>query len=154
VKERDMRRKTWPKLVRRRGSLRRAGFTIVEVLVVVIIIGVLATLIVPRLFGRVGQAKSGVAKSKITQIENAVEMFSNDYDRLPETLDDLVARPSDIPEEKWKEPSLRAKDLIDPWGRSFLYKCPGDHGRFDLYSLGADGQPGGEKDNADITNWE
>jgi general secretion pathway protein G len=141
-------------LARRRRPGRRTGFTIVEVLVVVVIIAALATLIVPRFFGRVGEAKAGVAKSKLAQIESAVVMFEHDYGRLPESLDELVARPAEITEEQWKPPMLRPKDLIDPWGRPFLYKQPGDHGLYDLYSLGADGKPGGEKENADITNWD
>ena len=106
----------------RRSKWRCSGFTIVEVLVVVIIIGVLAGLIVPRFFGRVGQAKQGVAHQKIELICQAIEMFSNDYDgRFPQSLEDLVTRPSDIPEEKWNPPTLRPKDLIDPWDRPFLY---------------------------------
>jgi general secretion pathway protein G len=127
----------------------------VEILVVVVIIGVLAALVVPRFIGRVGQSKQAVAKQKCTAIEGAIEMFRNDYDRYPQSLDELLVRPSDVPEQKWNPPSLRSKDLIDPWGRSFLYKYPGDHGEvpYDLYSLGADGQEGGEKENADVVSW-
>ncbi len=132
---------------------RSVGFTIVEILVVVVIIAVLATMIVPRFFGRVESAKHGVAKQKLVEIEKAVEMFSYDYGRLPEALDELVNRPADIPEEKWNPPTLKAKDLLDPWAREYVYKRPGEHGPYDLYSLGADGQAGGEKENEDITNW-
>ncbi|MDY7011370.1 MAG: type II secretion system major pseudopilin GspG [Planctomycetota bacterium] len=133
---------------------RRYGFTIVEVLVVVIIIAALATMIVPRFFGRIGSAKHGVARQKLVEIEKAIDMFSYEYGRLPESLDELVNRPPDIPEEKWNAPTLKAKDLVDPWDRRFIYKVPGDHGPYDLYSLGADGEAGGEKENADINNWE
>lgn len=130
------------------------GFTIVEILVVVIIIAALATMIVPRYFEKVGKAKHGVAEQKLIEIEKAVEMFGAQYDRYPRNLDELINRPSDISEAKWNYPSLKAKDLLDPWGQKFVYEAPGNHGNpFDLYSLGADGQVGGEKDNADIVNW-
>ena len=140
---------------KRKQSRRRGGFTIVEVLVVVIIIAALASLIVPRFFGRVGQANQSVARNAIGQIEVAIEMFSADYGRLPETLDELVSRPSDITAEDWQSPSLRAKDLLDPWNRPYEYTLPGEHdSAYDLFSLGADGQTGGEKENADVCNWE
>ena len=141
-----MRNKTARK---RRGG----GFTIVEIIVVVVIIAVLATMIMPKLMGRVGKAKHGVAIQKLVEIEKAVEMFYYDYDRLPETLEELVVRPADIDESKWDDPSIKAKDLMDPWGREFIFKKPGDHGKYDIYSLGADGLEGGEKDNEDIHNW-
>ena len=137
----------------RQSQRRRRGFTIVEVLVVVLIIGVLATLIVPRLFGRVGTAKQAVAKQKVEVISQAICLFQGDYGRLPQSLDELVNRPGDIPEERWVQPTLRPKDLLDPWGRMLIYRCPGSHDVYDLYSLGADGQEGGEGDNADIVNW-
>jgi general secretion pathway protein G len=126
----------------------------VEIIVVVIIIAALAGLILPRFFGRVGSAKQSVAKQKLSEIEKAVDMFSYDYGRLPISLDELVSRPSDVSEDKWNPPSLRSKDLVDPWGREFLYQQPGEHGTYDLMSYGADGQPGGEKENADVVNWE
>jgi general secretion pathway protein G len=125
----------------------------VEIIVVVIIIAALAGLILPRFFGRVGTAKQSVAQQKLSEIEKAIDMFSYDYGRLPVSLEELVNRPSDIPDEKWNPPSLRAKDLLDPWGKEFLYQQPGEHGTYDLQSLGADGQVGGEKENADVVNW-
>jgi general secretion pathway protein G len=133
----------------------RAGFTIVEIIVVVVIIGVLAAVIAPSFIGRIGQAKQGVAKQKLAEIEKAVWMFRTDYERFPKSLDELVHRPSDIAEAKWNPPTLKSKDLSDPWDRPFVYKDPGDHAEvpFDLYSLGADGVEGGERDNADVVNW-
>ena len=125
----------------------------VEIIVVVLIIAVLATMIVPRFFGRVESARHGVARQKLVEIEKAVEMFNYDYGRLPESLDDLVNRPADVPEEEWNPPALKAKDLLDPWGREYLYVSPGEHGPYDLSSFGADGVAGGEKENADIVNW-
>ncbi len=132
---------------------RRAAFTMVEIIVVVIIISVLATLILPKFIGRVGEAKASTAKQQIAEIEKAVDFFYYDYERYPSSLDDLVTRPSDIPAEKWKAPTLKAKNLIDPWGSPFVYRYPGQNGMVDIYSLGADGQEGGEGENADIGNW-
>lgn len=142
--------------MKHKDQQRRAGFTMVEILVVVVIIGVLAAMVLPTFVGRVGQAKQAVARQKLSEIEKAVEIFRTDYERYPETLDELIQRPADIPEDKWNRPMLRRKDLLDPWGRPFLYKYPGDHAEvpYDLYSLGADGQEGGVKENADVVNWE
>ena len=147
----EPRRPNRPNAPDRRNA--RHGFTLIEVLVVVIIIGVLAAMIVPQFFGRVGQAKQSVAKQKLASIEQAVEMFKYDYGRFPRDLTELVQRPSDIEPDKWNAPSLKEKDLTDPWGNEFVYEYPGEHGVFDLYSHGADGQRGGENENADVTNW-
>lgn len=136
-----------------RQSSGRTAFTIVEILVVVLIIGVLATLIMPKVMGRVGTAKTNVAKQKLMVIEEAVKLFRMDYGRFPTTLDELLTRPNDVPEEKWVSPTIKAKDMLDPWDRPFIYKAPGDHDEFDIYSLGADGQEGGTGENADVVSW-
>ncbi len=136
----------------RRAAL-ASGFTMVEIIVVVIVIGVLAALILPNVVGRIGQAKQSVAAQKIANIEQAVQLFQADYGRLPNTLEEVVNRPADIDAAQWQEPSIRARDLTDPWGNPWGYRFPGDHGVFDLYSYGADGQPGGEGENADVQNW-
>lgn len=125
----------------------------VEIIVVMIIISVLAALIVPKFIGRVGEARLSAAKQQVAEIEKAVDLFHYDYGRFPATLEDLVARPSDIPEDKWKEPTLKSKHLIDPWDRPYLYRVPGDYGPVDIYTYGADGQEGGTGDNADVVNW-
>lgn len=130
------------------------AFTIVEILVVVVIIALLAGLIVPKFGGRVGQAKQSIAKQNVTSIEQAIEIFYYDYDRWPHDLDELVTRPDDIEEADWSSPTLKAKDLTDPWKRKYNYLQPGDHGTYDVYTLGKDGQEGGEGENADIGNWE
>ena len=106
--------------------------------------------------GRLGMANQSVAKTNLVEIEKAVEIFSYDYGRLPATLEELVARPADIAQEKRNPPRLKDKNLIDPWERQYIYKQPGDHGSYDLYSLGKDGQVGGEDEdaeNADVVNW-
>ena len=132
---------------------RARGFTLVEAMVIVIVIGVLAALIIPQYFSSIGQAKSGVAKSNMASIETAIHTFNLNYNRFPETLDELVNRPPDIDPQSWNPPTIRAKDLMDPWGQPYLYRYPGDHGVFDLFCLGADGQPGGDGENVDIENW-
>ena len=140
--------------MQRRFKVRSGGFTLVEIIVVVIIIGLLATMIVPKLVARVGKTKRAVAQHKVSVIEGAVEMFRLDYGRYPENLEELLTRPSDVPEGKWTLPTIKSKDLIDPWDRPFVYEYPGDHdGAFDLSSLGADGQEGGEHEDEDIVNW-
>ena len=131
----------------------RSGFTLIEALVIVIIIGVLVGLVVPRLFSNVSRAKKNVAKQKMANIEQAIELFRVDYERFPQSLAELVTRPSDIDAEIWNEPSLKLKDLKDPWGNPFVYRFPGTHDVYDLISLGADAQEGGEDENADITNF-
>ena len=131
----------------------RQAFTIVEILVVVIIIGVLVSMIAPQFLGRVGLSKQAVAQAKLVEIEKAIVIFSYDYERWPVNLDELTSRPADIDEAKWNQPDIKAKNLLDPWGRQFIYTQPGEHGSFDLYSLGKDGQQGGEKENADVNNW-
>ncbi len=119
-----------------------------------IVIGVLAALVVPNFLGRAGKAKVAVAQQKIGNIETAINLFYQDYSRFPESLEELVTKPADITDEQWTPPSLKPKDLKDPWGNPFVYRYPGQHGAYDLYSAGADGQDGGDEDNADITNWE
>ena len=136
-----------------RGHERRRAFSLVEIMVVVIIIGVLAAVIVPGIFGRTGKARQAVAKQKLATIESAINLFHQDYGRFPEVLDDLVSRPSDVAAEQWTPPSLKRKDLLDPWGNPFQYRYPGDHWTFDLYSLGADGQTGGDGEDEDVVNW-
>jgi general secretion pathway protein G len=130
----------------------RAGFTIVEVLVVVTIIALIATVVSVRYFSSIGQAKAAIAKQQLSAIETAVDKFNMDHGRYPETLDELVTRPDDVAEEAWS-PALKEKELNDPWGRRYEYRNPGEHWTFDLYSLGADGQEGGTGDAADVVNW-
>jgi len=131
----------------------RRAFTLIEILVVIVIIAVLAGAIAPRLFRHIGEAKQSVAKNNIAEIEKAIEIFYYDYGRWPSELDELVTRPADIDEAKWNPPTIRAKDIIDPWDNTFLYRQPGEHGIYDVYSLGKDGQEDGEDENADIGNW-
>ena len=122
-------------------------------MVAVVIIGVLAALVVPTILGRSDKARQAVAKQKIASLESAINLFNQDYGRFPDALEELTTQPADIADDQWTPPSLKSKDLLDPWGNPFFYQYPGEHWAFDLASLGADGQPGGENVNADITNW-
>jgi general secretion pathway protein G len=140
-----------PKRKRKHGA-----FTLIEFLVVVTIIGILATLIVPRFFGKIGGAKQAVAKQKITVLELKVLEFQTDCGRLPgndEGLHALLVPPADV-QEQWQGPYVKEKDIIDPWGAELIYEYPGRmNADFDIYTLGADGREGGEDENEDLGNW-
>lgn len=137
---------------------KRKGFTLVEVLVVVVILGLLAALVVPRVVGRGEEAKRTAASVQIREIEQALEMYRLDSSLYPTTaqgLEALVSKPSIHPEpRKYREGGYIRKLPVDPWGMPYVYRAPGDHGEFDLFSRGADGEEGGEGTAADITNWE
>jgi general secretion pathway protein G len=141
-----------------RGGARRArGFTLIEIMVVVIIIGLLAAVIVPTIMARVDDAKIAKAKADIHSLEAALQLFYLDNSKYPTTeqgLAALVSQPTDPTIRHWKPGGYLDRVSKDPWGFEYLYAFPGTHGRqFDLYTLGADNQPGGEGVNADIGNW-
>ena len=134
---------------------RQAGFTLIELMIVLFILGLLAALVAPRLMGRVGKAKQKTAQAQIQMLATALDLYHLDVGRYPtdeEGLKSLYAKPES--QSAWSGPYLDKAVPKDPWGRDYVYKCPGEHGPYDLYSMGADGQPGGEGENADITNWE
>jgi general secretion pathway protein G len=135
-----------------RRARKPAGFTLVELMLVVVIIGVLAAMVVPRLAGRTEQAKTARARSDLATIELALDLYELDMGRYPEgnDLEGLRKAPSDD-SDKWKGPYLK-KDVSDPWGRPYSYKYPSEHGQdYDLWSLGPDGQAGTDDD---VKNWE
>jgi general secretion pathway protein G len=131
------------------------GFSLIELLVVIIILGLLAGLVGPRLFGRVGQSKTAAARAQIELFGAALDQYRLDVGSYPPSgtgLDALVKNPN---APNWTGPYLK-KNLVpvDPWGKPYLYKCcPGDHGDYDIWTLGADGAPGGEGENADVSSW-
>ena len=131
------------------------GFTLIEILVVVIIIGMLAALVGPRLFGKVGSAKLSAAKAQIELFGTALDTFRLDVGKYPTTEDGLKAlreKPSGV--EGWNGPYLRQEIPLDPWKKPYIYKCPGDHGDYDLISYGLDGVEGGEGENQDVVSWK
>lgn len=130
------------------------GFTLLELLVVMVIIGLLAGLVAPRYFGQVGKSQVKVAAAQIDSLDKALVQFRLDADRFPTTEEGLMVlneQPADA--FGWAGPYLKKAVPMDPWGRPYIYKEPGEHGDFDLYTLGKDGRPGGEAVNVDINNW-
>lgn len=131
------------------------GFTLIEIIIVVIIISLIATLVVPKLFKKAEQSKRRITKTQIIILENAVKMFKLDTGRYPtqsEGLEALLNAPADV--SNWDGPYLDKGIPKDPWGRDYIYVFPGNDYPFEIYSLAADGQEGGEEDGKDIYNWE
>jgi len=135
---------------------RSSGFTLIEIMVVVVILGILAAAIIPQFMGTTHDAKVGAAKSNIAELENSLERFHIHLDRYPTTeegLKALVEAPSSE-DKNWRGPYIKML-RADPWGNPFQYRNPGVHhsSSFDLWSRGADGTDGGEGEGADIGNW-
>jgi general secretion pathway protein G len=132
---------------------RAAGFTLLELLVVVAIIGLLVGIVAPRLFGQVGKSEVTVAKAQIDALGKALDQYRLDTGHYPSTDLGLKALVESTPNEpKWAGPYLRKDVPLDPWGHPYVYASPSEKGDFDLLSLGKDGQPGGSGENADLSN--
>lgn len=130
------------------------GFTLLELLVVIVIIGLLAGYVGPRYFSQVGKSEVAVARAQIDALEKALDQYRLDTGSYPSRdagLAALMQRPSNA--AKWDGPYMKKNIPVDPWGTSYVYRFPGEHGEYDLYSYGKDGKPGGTGENADITNW-
>jgi general secretion pathway protein G len=130
---------------------RSKGFTLLELLVVIVIIGLLAGYVAPRYFGQVGKSEVQVARAQLDSLDKALDQYRLDnrhYPTAEQGLDALVNKPAG--EANWAGPYLKKAVPNDPWGRAYVYRVPGEKGDFDLYSFGRDGKPGGSGEDADI----
>lgn len=140
-------------LERRNPGKSQRGFTLIELLIVMIILGLLAALVAPKMFQKVGSSKQKAAKTQIAMIGTALDAFRLDTGRYPTTEEGLDALQKNPGFDKWDGPYLSKDVPLDPWGKAYVYRFPGEHGDYDLYSLGLDGQEGGEGENADVVSW-
>jgi general secretion pathway protein G len=146
------------RLARHRNG-RRSGFTLIEILVVIVVIAILATLVAPNVFQHVGTAKQATARSQIEMLGAALDAYRLDNGSYPTTqqgLDALWQKPTVDPPANWRSPYLRKPVPLDPWQRPYIYLYPGQVNPtgYDLLSYGADGLPGGEGENADVVSWK
>lgn len=131
------------------------GFTLLELLVVLVVLGLLAGLVGPRYFNQLGKSEIKVARAQLEGLVKALDIYRLENGHYPSTeqgLQALVVAPGDAP--KWDGPYLQKGVPLDPWGRQYIYRAPGENGEYDLLSLGKDGQPGGDGDHAEITSWQ
>ena len=144
----------YPKKMRRIDS----GFTLIELLIVMVILGLLASLVGPRLFGQLDASKVKAARTQVEMLGAALDTYRLDMSRYPSTeqgIASLSEKPADSAEAvKWRGPYLKKRVDKDPWGNSYVYKSPGEKSDYELSSLGADGKEGGTGDSADIHSWE
>jgi len=133
-------------------SRAQRGFTLVELLLVLVILALIAGLVLPGIIGKAESAKVRAASSQISRISMSVETFYLDTGSTPDSLEELVNEPPAV--SGWNGPYIKNSLLKDPWGKEYQFRSPGEHGEFDIFSYGADGQSGGEGKNSDITSWE
>lgn len=130
------------------------GFTLIEMVAVVIIIGLLAALVGPRLFGKVTQSKQAAAQAQIEMFGVALDSFRLDIGRYPTTDESLAVLQANPGLEQWDGPYLKKDIPLDPWGAPYAYLSPGEHGEYDLISYGADRASGGDGENSDVVSWK
>ncbi len=140
---------------RGRGRAAAAGFTLIELLVVLVILGLLAAFVAPQVLKYLSKAKTDVAKAQVVNIASILDLYKLEVGHYPdqqEGLNALLQQPPDAPH--WNGPYVKKADaLIDPWGEMYQYRFPGEHGDYDLFTLGADQAVGGEGENQDVTSW-
>ena len=135
-------------------TLRVRGFTLLELLVVMVIIGLLAGLVGPRYFAQLGKSQAKAARAQINALEQALDQFRIDVGRYPTTEEGLAAlMTAPTADIGWSGPYLKKAPPADPWGRAYQYRAPGEHGEMDLFSYGKDRRAGGEGESADVVNW-
>jgi general secretion pathway protein G len=141
--------------IARRRRRPEAGFTLIELLVVLVILGLLAAFAAPQVLKYLGSAKTDAANAQVQNIASILDLYRLEVGSYPaeaDGLEALVEPPGDAP--RWNGPYVKRRDtLIDPWGRMYEYRMPGEHGDYDLYSLGADQTEGGEGEDQDVTSW-
>ncbi len=141
-------------LTRQHRNAADGGFTLLELLVVLVIIGLLAGYVGPRYFSQIGKSESKIAKAQIEAFDKALSQYRIDTGRYPSTeqgLNALFIKPANEP--KWDGPYLSKAVPLDPWGKPYIYRYPGQKAEYELFTLGKDGAPGGSGDAADVTNW-
>jgi len=137
-----------------RRRVRHSGFTLLELLVVMVIIGLLAGYVGPKYFAQIGKSEVKATRAQLDSLEKALDQYRLDTGHYPSTEQGLAAltvKPDN--DARWDGPYLKKNVPDDPWGHPYQYKAPGEHGEYDLYSLGKDGQPGGSNEMADIVSW-
>ncbi len=142
-------------LVENNKRIKQLGFTLLELLVVMVIIGLLASYVGPKYFAQIGKSEVKTAKAQIDSLGKALDQYRLDTGHYPSTENGLAAlNAAPANESKWNGPYLQKKVPSDPWDHAYLYKMPGEHGDYDLISLGNDGAAGGAGEAADIGNWQ
>lgn len=130
------------------------GFTLIELLIVLVIIGLLASLVGPTLYQKIKPAKQSIAKVQINHFSTALDSFFIDMGRYPTTEEGLEVLVEPIEGDQWDGPYMKKSIPSDPWGKPYYYKSPGRYGDYEVFSLGADGKEGGEDEDEDVTSWE
>ena len=135
-------------------TIKKQGFTLIELLVVMVIIGLLAAFVGPKYFAQIGKSETKIAHAQVEEIGKALDQYRIDTSQYPSSEQGLAAlnkAPNNEP--KWAGPYLKKTVPNDPWDKPFQYKSPGEHGEYDLFTLGKDGQPGGTKESEDVVSW-
>ena len=133
-------------------GMRARGFTLLEMLAVIVLIGIIGAVVVTQVGKNVDKGKYGAGKAQLTTLSQKIENYALDNGSPPQQLQDLLVKPANA--RNWQGPYAKESELKDPWGHEFGYKAPGDHGAFDLVFYGQDGKPGGDGYSADVGNWQ
>jgi general secretion pathway protein G len=133
-------------------ATRAGGFTLLEMLAVIVLIGIVGTVVVTQVGKNMDKGKYGAGKAQLVTLGQKIENYALDNGTPPQQLEDLVSKPANAP--NWQGPYAKESELKDPWGHAFGYKYPGDHGNFDLIFYGRDGKPGGDGYDKDVGNWQ